>query len=222
MRWILVLALLIPLPALPEDVLLGAALRTRPEFDGADRQEADVIPVVRYYGKPWFARTTQGMLEGGVQWPAGELVAGAQLAYEQGPLDRDPGASLGIHLELDTTLGPAPLNGLVRLRWHLDDDRGKQADVRMTLGVYQSGGLQAGVFGQLTLADEENMRAYYGVRRAGLLYSAAGVLGSWDIGRRWVALASAELRRLGSDAAESATVEDRTGYYATAGLAYRF
>jgi outer membrane scaffolding protein for murein synthesis (MipA/OmpV family) len=179
--------------------------------------------VIRYYGAPWFARTTQDMLEGGVQWRTSELLAaGAQIAYEPGPRDRDPGASVGIHLELDTTLGRAPLNGLVRMRWHLDDERGAQVDVRLTLGVYEGSGLRAGVFGQGTWSDEENMAAYYGVRHAGLLFASLGVLGGYDIAPRWVAVASAELRQLSSEPARSAMVEDRTGYWVSAGVAYRF
>jgi outer membrane scaffolding protein for murein synthesis (MipA/OmpV family) len=223
MKWILLGAALLCGVAHGQDTLLGAGLRTRPEFEGSDRQKADVIPVLRYYGEPWFARTTQDMLEGGVQWKTSELLAaGAQIAYEPGPLDEDPGASAGIHLELDTKLGRAPLNGLVRLRWHLQSERGKEADVRMTLGVYEGGGLRAGVFAQGTWADEENVAAYYGVRQAGLLFTSLGVLGGYDIAPRWVAVASAELRRLGSDPAESAIVEDRTGYWVSAGIAYRF
>jgi len=222
-KWILLTAALLAGTAHAQDTLLGAGLRTRPEFEGSDRQKADVIPVLRYYGKPWFARTTQDMLEGGVQWKTSELLtAGAQIAYEPGPRDRDPGASAGLHLELDTMLGPAPLNGLVRLRWHLDEDRGKEADVRMTLGVYEGSGLRAGVFAQGTWADEENMAAYYGVRQAGLLFTSLGVLGGYDIAPNWVAVASAEVRRLGSDPAGSAIVEERTGVYVSAGLAYRF
>ena len=223
MKWILLIACLLSGAAHGQDTLLGAALRTRPEFEGSDRQKTDVIPVLRYYGQPWFARTTQDMLEGGVQWRTSELLtAGAQIAYEPGPLDEDPGASAGLHLELDTMLGRAPLNGLVRMRWHLDRDRGKEADVRMTLGVYEGSGLRAGVFAQGTWVDEENMAAYYGVRRAGLLFTSLGVLGGYDIAPRWVAVASAELRRLGSDPASSGIVEDRTGYYVSAGVAYRF
>lgn len=223
MKWLLLAATLLSGAARGQDALLGAGLRTRPEFEGSDRQKADVIPVLRYYGNPWFARTTQDMLEGGVQFKTNErLTAGAQIAYEPGPRDRDPGASAGLHLELDTKLGPAPLNGLVRLRWHVDADRGKEADVRMTLGVYDRGGLRAGVFGQGTWSDEENMAAYYGVRHAGLQFASLGVLGGYDIAPRWVAVASAEVRRLSSEPASGAIVEDRTGYYVSAGMAYRF
>src|SRR5712691_5275061 len=88
---LLALALLVPLQvfaqtAPPEDyTLLGAGVRTRPAYDGSASQTTDLIPVLRYYGKPLFARTTQGILEGGVRTDiAPGLALGAQLAYEGG------------------------------------------------------------------------------------------------------------------------------------------
>lgn len=206
-----------------EEVLLGAGARNRPVYDGSDRQTTDLIPVVRYYGTPWFARTTQGILEGGARIAlAAGLDAGVQLAYEQGPRDGDPGTSFGAHLEWDAKLGPVPIDALIRLRQHLDADRGRQLDARLTAGLYEGGGLLAGVFAQATWASARHMQEYYGVREAGLLFTSLGVLGSYDLSRRWLAVASAEARRLSSDAARSALVQDRTGFYASAGLAYRF
>jgi outer membrane scaffolding protein for murein synthesis (MipA/OmpV family) len=216
-------ALLVPLSLQAQDTLLGAGARNRPVYDGSGDQTTDLIPVVRYYGTPWFARTTQGLLEGGARFALNPgLDGGVQLAYEQGPRDGDPGASLGLHMELDTTIGPVPLNLLARTRTHLDSDRGSQADVRATIGLYGSRGLQLGVFGQGTWANEKHTEAYYGVRHAGLLFTSVGVLGSYDLSRRWVAVASAELRRLASEPSRSAFVQDRTNYYFSAGLAYRF
>jgi outer membrane scaffolding protein for murein synthesis (MipA/OmpV family) len=216
------LLMFLAFPAFAESYL-GAGVRNRPVYDGSDERTTDLIPVLRYYGEPWFARTTQGMLEGGVHlgFPSG-LQGGLQLAYEQGPRDKDPGASVGIHLELDTFVWRAPLNALTRMRWHTDGDRGKQVDVRGTLGVYEGGGLRAGVFAQGTWSDEEHMQAYYGVRHAGLLYSSLGVLASYDVGRRWLAVASAERRRLADEPSRSAFVRERTNAYFSAGLAYRF
>ncbi len=68
-----------------DDTLLGAGVRTRPAYDGSASQVTDLIPVVRYYGKPLFARTTQGILEGGARTEvAPGLALGAQLANEAG------------------------------------------------------------------------------------------------------------------------------------------
>jgi outer membrane scaffolding protein for murein synthesis (MipA/OmpV family) len=217
------LMVLIPLGVQAEEILLGAGARNRPVFDGSADQTTDLIPVLRYYGKPWFARTTQGVLEGGARFALKPgLDGGVQLAYEQGPRDGDPGASLGLHMELDTKIGPAPLNLLARTRTQLDSDRGSQADLRATLGIYGGGGLQAGVFGQATWASEKHMQAYYGVGDAGLLFTSVGLLGSYDLARHWVAVASAELRRLASEPSRSGFVQDRTNHYLSAGLAYRF
>ena len=88
----LALLLIVPLATLAQSVLpdyawIGAGVRTRPAYDGSAAQRTDLIPTVRYYAKPWFARTTQGILEGGVRTAlARDLIIGAQLAYEGGRL----------------------------------------------------------------------------------------------------------------------------------------
>ena len=242
----LILALLAPLTAIaqttpPEDyTLIGAGVRTRPAYDGSSSQTTDVIPVLRYYGKPLFARTTQGILEGGVRTEVSPgLAVGAQLAYEagrkssesgflrdRGVPDIDWGASAGIHAEWDTKLGPAPLNVLGRIRQNLDRDRGAQADLRLTAGVYGSGGVQAGVFTQATWANRQSNRAYYGQPgfdpAGGLLFVSLGALGSVDLGRHLVLVASLEHRRLQGDAARSPLAERTSNHYASAGVAYKF
>jgi len=227
MRFFLLASLIAASSVYAQDpgTLLGAGVRSRPDYDGASKQELELIPVVRYYGHTLFARTTQGTLEGGVrrEFRPG-LAAGVQLAYEGGNdrTDVDPGASLGLHLEWDTKLGPAPLNVLLRTRHHLDTDLGAQADLRSTLGVYGRGGLVAGVFVQATWASDKFVRSYYTAGNAGLIHTAAGIEGAYDITPRWVAVASVSLRRLHGDAASSPITEDRTNYYASGGLAYRF
>src|ERR671931_106568 len=119
------------------------------------------------------ARTTQGLLEGGARWNLRPgLDTGVQLAYEQGPRDDDPDASLGVHLEADRMIGPAPVNALLRLRQHLDTDRGTQLDARATVGVYGGHGAALGLFVQGTWASEKSFEAYYGVRDSGLLFVA--------------------------------------------------
>lgn len=221
------LLLLLPATVLAQDpgTLLGAGVRSRPDYDGANKQEIDLIPVVRWYGETWFARTSQGILEGGARKELGRgFAAGAQLAYEAGN-DRtgvDPGASYGLHLEWDTKLGPAPFNALARSRIHFDSDRGSQTDLRATVGVWGRGGLLAGVFGQATWASDKWIRSYYGVGDGGLWFTSLGLLASYDVTRQWVVVASVERRRLHDNAARSPITEDKTNYYASAGLAYRF
>src|SRR5260221_14208832 len=88
----LALPLIVPLAAfaqtaLPDYAWIGARVRTRPAYDGSGAQRTDLIPTVRYYGKPWFARTTQGLLEGGPTLERAQgLKPAAQLAYQGGRL----------------------------------------------------------------------------------------------------------------------------------------
>lgn len=232
MRILCVLLAIFSTAALAQDppqaelgTLLGLGLRSRPDYDGASKQEIEPIPVIRYYGRTLFARTTQGILEGGARFAlARGLDAGVQLAYEGGN-DRtgvDPGASIGVHLEWDTRAGPAPVNVLGRYRHHLDSDLGAQTDLRATVGVYGSHGFRIGVFAQATWATDEWVRSYYATGDGGLLFTAYGVEGAYDLSRQWVAVASLSLRRLHGDAASSPITEDKTNYYASVGLAYRF
>ena len=224
----LALVLLLPATVLAQDdlgTLVGAGVRSRPEYDGASKQELEPIPMLRYYGRTLFARTTQGTLEGGARAElARGLFAGAQLAYEGGNdrTDLDPGASLGLHLEWDTKLGPAPINVLLRTRHHLDTDLGSQYDLRASVGVYGSRGLLLGVFAQGTWASDDWVRSYYTTGDGGLLYTALGVEGAYELSRRWVLFANVHGRRLHGDAASSPITEDKTNYYASAALAYRF
>jgi outer membrane scaffolding protein for murein synthesis (MipA/OmpV family) len=219
--------LIFPAIALAQDpgTLLGAGVRSRPDYDGSSKQEIDLIPVVRWYGQTWFARTSQGILEGGARKElARGLVAGAQLAYEAGNerTDVDPGASFGLHLEWDTKVGPAPITLLGRTRHHFDTDLGTQTDLRATVGVYEGGGALAGVFGQATWASDKWIRSYYGAGDGGLWFTSLGVLGSYDVTRHWVIVGSLEARRLHGDAARSPITERKSNTYASAGLAYRF
>jgi MipA family protein len=235
---ILIFALLAPLLAQAQEnpTLLGAGVRTRPAYDGSASQRGDIIPVVRYYGSTWFARTTQGMLEGGVRSElAPDFYAGAQLAYEPGRKksestflasrdepDLDVGASLGLHVEWDRKFGLVPVNFLIRARQHLDRGRGGQADLRSTVGIFSRGGFQAGVFGQATWATENAMRSMYGSRKSSLLFTSLGLLGSYDLTRHWVLVGSFELRTLRDEATDSPLTERSSNYYASAGAAYRF
>jgi outer membrane protein len=226
MRLVLIAFLALPLMARAQDdgeTLLGAGIYSRPKFDGSSDRRLDPIPVIRYYGRPWFARTTQGILEGGGRWQIGNgVAAGAQLAYEAGPLDHHPGPSIGAHVEADRMLGPAPVNALLRVRQFLNNGRGVEVDARGTIGVYEGHGFAAGLFGQATWASEKSYEAYYAVRDSGLLFTSLGALGSYDLSSRWLLLGSLEERRLGGKAMQSPFVERRSSAYASLGLAYRF
>lgn len=220
--------MLLPLASAAQDanpVLLGAGLRSRPEYDGARSSRTDAIPLVRYYGRAWFARTTQGILEGGVREElAPQFWAGAQLAYEAGrdAPELDPGASLGLHLEWDRRFGRIPVGFLIRARQHLDTDRGGQADLRINVGVFSGGGLHAVLFSQATWGSENAVLSMYGAPNSGLLFIAGGAAASYDLARHWVLLASAEVRSLRDEAAQSPLAERKSASYVSGGIAYRF
>ena len=223
----LCLLVLLPGAALAQDpgAFLGAGVRSLPEYDGSSKHKLDVIPIVRWYGHTFFARTSQGILEGGVRkelLPG--LVAGAQIAYEAGNerSDLDWGASYGLHLEWDTKIGPAPITLLGRTRHHFDSDHGAQADLRATVGVYGSQGFIVGIFGQATWATDEWVRSYYTAGDGGLLHSNLGIEGGYTVSRQWIVVGSLSSRWLHGDGAASPITERSRSTYASAGLAYRF
>lgn len=229
---------------------IGAGARLRPAYDGADSNRVDAIPYVRLYGEHFFARTTQGILEGGWRTrPFGGLVFGAQLAYEEGRNsgdsaflsehrfdDLDPSGSVGVHAEGDWKIGPAPVNVLLRYRHDVDADNGAQADLRATVGVLDWRGIRAGVFGQLTWGDEKSTQRYHGITPqqaviaglpafdagSGTRFLEAGLLGDIDIAKHWLGLWTMTWRQLQGDAADSPLTQDRSNWYINAGIAYRF
>lgn len=247
------LGLSVPLVAfaeLSEESLIGPGLRWLPAYDGSASQRGELVPVVRYYGRPWFARSTQGVLEGGLRIElAPGLHAGAQIAYEpgrnarqsdflkrNGVQDVDRGASVGVHLEWDHKFGPVPIALLARARRHTDSDRGAQADLRLSVGVYRSGPVGVGVFTQATWANAKSTNSFYGITPpqsaatglpafaagSGLLYASAGLLWSVDLSRDWIVVGNMEARHLHGDAERSPLAERASNYYVSAGLAYRF
>lgn len=246
-------AALVPLAAsaeLSNESLIGPGLRSSPAYDGSGSQRMELVPVVRYFGRPWFVRSTQGVLEAGARtelMPG--LYAGAQFAYEPGRqsseagflerhnvADIKRGASIGLQMEWDHKFGPMPVTLLGRVRRHFDSDLGTQLDLRLSAGVFQSGRFSAGVFGQAIWADAKATSAYYGITpqqstatglpgfqpESGWLNTSAGLLWSVDLSPKWVVVGSLERRRLSGDAARSPLVERRSNSYVSAGAAYRF
>jgi MipA family protein len=234
----------------PDYNWIGAGVRTRPAYDGSAAHETEPVPSVRYFGAPWFARTTQGMLEGGARVEiVRDLHIGAQIAYEAGRKsseavflasrnvpDIDPGASAGVHAEWDYRLGPAPTTLLARARQFVDTDRGAQADLRYTVGVFGMGGVSAALFFQGTWANAKSNQSFYGVTPevsastglpvytpgGGLLYTTGGMLYGIELGKTWMIVGNLEARRLQGAAARSPLVEQPSSRYASASLAYRF
>lgn len=232
------------------DAYVGLGARVRPAYEGADSRRGDAIPYLRLYGEHLFARTTQGILEGGVRSkPAGGVVFGAQLAYEEGRLtdesaflkehnfeNIDASASVGLHAEVDWTIGLMPLNALARYRHNADPDLGVQVDLRLTAGIFSRWGVDAGVYGQLTWSDEKATQNYFGLTPqqssrtglpaysagAGLRNVAFGILGTVDLSKHWLVLWGLNARRLESDARNSPIVQESTNWFVNGGIAYRF
>ena len=238
------------LAELANDTLLGAGARDRPAYDGSNSQLVEPVPVIRYLGDRWFARSTQGVLEGGARMLlAPGLHLGAQLAYEPGRITSDSdfleahnvpglkrGASYGAHLEWDQKFGIVPVTLLGRARQNIDSDRGLQGDLRLSVGVLQAGPVGAGLFTQGTWANAKSTNRFYGISSgqsvatglpaysagSGLLFHSYGLLWSVDLSKNWVIVGSAEARRLHGDAASSPLVERTTNRYVSAGIAYRY
>jgi outer membrane protein len=243
----------LPLAAFAEitnDSLLGLGVRSRPAYDGSDSQRFEAVPVLRYFGQYWFARSTQGLLESGLRVElAPGLHAGAQLAYESGRqthesdflethnvADIHRGASAGVHVEWDRLFDPVPVSVLARTRQNFDSSLGMQADLRVSAGVFQSGPVAAGVFAQTTWANAKSDGAFYGVSPPqslttglpayaagpGWLFTSFGLLLSVDLTKNWIVVGSAEARRLRGDAARSPFAERASNYYTSVGVARRF
>jgi len=210
-----------------------------------------VIPVVRYYGQPLFARTTQGILEGGLRWNIGSGVAvGAQLAYEEGRQadesaflrnhnftdNVNASGSIGAHVEWDTKLGQAPVSLLARYRQDIDSDRGSLLDFRFNVGVYGENDTIVAVYAQGTWASSKANATFYGVTAAqsaatglpvyqpgsGIQNFGLGLLASHDLSRHVTLVGGLQFKWLATDASESPLAERTRGTYANFGAAYRF
>ncbi|MEO8543787.1 MAG: MipA/OmpV family protein [Burkholderiaceae bacterium] len=246
-------AALLPLAAsaeLSNDALLGPGLRYRPAYDGSRSTQVELVPVIRYFGDNWFVRSTQGVLETGVRTELAQgLHVGAQLAYEAGRRAGDAaflrshqiaeiktGASAGLQLEWDHTIGPVPFTLLTRLRQNFDTDRGAQVDLRLSAGVFHGGPVSAGIFGQATWANAKSASTWYGIAPqqsaitglaafqpgGGLLFTSVGLLWSVDLDPKWVIVGSLESRRLSGNVSHSPLVEQPSSRYISAGIAYHF
>jgi outer membrane scaffolding protein for murein synthesis (MipA/OmpV family) len=243
---------MVPLAAfaeLSDEPLIGAGVRSRPAYDGSGSQVLEPIPVIRYLGEPWFVRTTQDILEGGVRMAlAPGLYAGLQLAYEPGRQTSesdflrahrvpyvDRGTSAGADFEWNHMFGPMPVTVLGRARQDTDFNRGIQADLRLSAGIFQGGPLAMGVFTQATWASAKSVGTMYGISAqesvttglsefapgSGWLFGGLGLLASVDLGRKWTLVGSAESCHLYGDAAHSPLTERTSNFYASLGLAYR-
>ncbi len=234
-----------------ESTLIGAGWRSRPAYEGGTSRTEEWMPVLRVEREAWFIRTTQGKLEGGLRYAFSRAFSvGGLVLHEEGRVTEDseflrargipnlsPGPAIGYFAEFDWKLGSVPLNALARYRcrWHFERDRGAQADLRVTAGLLDKGSFSATAFGQLTLADRQEMRGYFGVSQElsassglpahtadpGPRFTAIGVQGAYGLGAGITLVGTAEIHRLLGDAAASPLVERKTNAYLGIGIAWR-
>jgi outer membrane protein len=230
--------------------IIGAGLWSRPAYIGSDEQVLKVIPALRYYGTPWFARTTQGVLEGGVKADVvGGWGVGAQIVYEGGRETKDSNflqshhvanlpvsASAGVHAEWDSTIGIAPVNVLLRYRQEVKSERGAQTDLRGTIGVYDGHKLKLALFAETTWANIKSNQTYYGITKAqavstglkafaatdGFANNAIGMLWSYDLDAHWLLHGSLAQKQLTSQLKLSPLVQTGHNFFGSVDVAYRF
>ncbi|HEY7985435.1 MAG TPA: MipA/OmpV family protein, partial [Methylophilaceae bacterium] len=108
----------------PDATLIGGGITYEPAYDGSRSSKVAAVPIISYTGNNLFARTTEGILEGGVRVELLDgLHLGAQLAYEEGRetsdsdlLKRhnfetlDSSASYGAFVQYEKDIGPMPID----------------------------------------------------------------------------------------------------------------
>jgi outer membrane protein len=230
-----------------ESPMIGAGVLFGPAYDGSADSLTSPIPMIRIAIDPLFARTTQGMLEGGVRLRVdGGVTLGLMAAYESGrpstpfttghgiePLEA--GFSIGCLAEHEGYLGPAPYQLVVRVRMPVVPSRGVEADARVSAGILGLPPLEAALFLETTWANSRSARTLYGVTAeeaaasgleehrvgAGLLRVTAGLLWSLELPGDWCLLGSAEERFLVGNARGSPLAEEPSGLRVSLGIAYR-
>lgn len=237
-------------PASP--TLLGAALLSQPAYDGSRSTNLSVIPVLMYDGTPWFARTTEGILEGGIKTELlSDFNVGIQVAYEGSRMRRDatflkahnvpnldPSLSVGGFVQYEKDTGLVPIDILARYRKDIDSSRGEQLDLRVTAGIYGGEGkrLNAEIFAQTTWASSNAMQSYYGLTDteavrtglsafrpgAGRVSNQVGVWCSYDLTSNWLLLGNIERHQLLGDAKNSPLTQVRYNNYFSVGVAYEY
>lgn len=232
--------------------LLGGALLAQPAYDGSRSTNVDPIPLIMYSGTPWFARTTEGILEGGVKTELfSNLDFGLQVAYEDGRnrhdsgflkkhhvSNLDPTLSVGGFLQYENEVGIVPIDILARYRKGIETSRGDQVDLRITAGIYggEDKRLNVAIFAQTTWANSKYMQSFYGITNnesvstglsaynpgSGHLSNQIGFWASYDLTPHWILVGSAERHQLQGDAKNSPLTEQRYNNYFSLGIGYQF
>lgn len=231
---------------------LGGELEVRPAYDGSRSEHVEFIPLLMFEKGPWFARTTEGILEGGAQMRLlDDFNIGLQAGYEEGRHrgdarflkkhdvpNLDPSLSLGGFIQYQKNIGPVPIDLLARYRKDVDTSRGAQVDLRVTAGVYggEDKRFNAEVYAQATWASANTMQSYYGLTtneasRTGLsafhpgsghLSNQIGLWWSYSLASHWSVVGDIERHQLQGDAKNSPLTEVRYNNYLGLGVAYEY
>ena len=182
----------IPFLAIAEDEsdpnILGLALQSGSSYLGSNSNKISIVPIIMLANGPWFAQTTEGILETGFQQDfLKNYTIGIQLAYEDSRLQRDSSflkqhnigdikasASYGAFLQYNNNLFQIiPIDLLVRYRKDINSARGSQLDLRLTTGVYggEAKRLNVEAFAQTTYANQNSSQYYYGISQEQSLIS---------------------------------------------------
>jgi len=220
---------------LPDYSWLGAGVRSGPAYDGPPPTRTELIPSVRYYGRPWFARTTQGMLEGGARIEiTTDLHLGAQFAYEGGRIASEAVflASRNVRTSsraLPPASMPNGISGSDRCRsrsWPARASSSTPTGGRRPICALPRSSTAAARSPCLSSSrgpgrSAKSNQSFYGVTPevsastglpqytpgSGLLFTTGGVLWGVDLSRSWIVVGNLEARRLHGDAAGSPLVE---------------
>lgn len=240
------------LPALAQEPSrwAGIAIQQDAEYLGAPDTTLLAIPLVNWEAGQFFIRSGKGLEEAGAHWQLSHgFAVGSQIAVELGRDSQDSdllnqlqmpdiphGLSLGMHLEHSTSIGPAPLYSLLRVRKRSGPDRGALADFRMELGIFGTDTLGLQTYVQATWGDSDAMNSDFGIKplnasninsqayvaAGGLRDTVIGLAGKVDIADDWMLVASVERKRLRDQAAASPIAQKPDSTIITAGVLHRF
>lgn len=227
----------------------GLGLKRSPVYDGADRADWSVVPIINIQRKHLFARTSDGFPELGAWFePTPGVRLGAALSLTDGrslsdarlPVagkleDLGGAAALGPFVEARFSAGPVPMKLTARWRQTLSNDRGAQADARLTFGIYEGSSLRLEGIGQLTWANEDSLRSEYGIGAlqsaasglpvydpgSGMRHASLGLRGQWTLTQQWSVVTSLEHRRLSRAVKDSPLVTKNGASEVTFGVLYR-
>lgn len=226
---------------------IGLGGMDEPAFAGADKRRLRAIPMIDISSRYLLVNTTRGMPEFGVNVAEGAGLKLAAIASidlgrkaSDSPIllarqadDIDPFPSVGLVASWDTSLGPVPVELLLRPMRRLGDSDGWTTDLRLAVGLAELGAFSAQAHAQTTWANGRAQQADFGLLinpaqpdpsdfepGAGLRESRFGLSANYLLSDRFRLLMQVERRVLDSDLGQSELVERRSATTYALGLAW--